>query len=164
MKSVKSEQKEVCSSGVDFIGNKGGVIASTVEVCDDRFKELSESLKRARKLSDVKNEAVRRLNLYEVNEVDEVARDLFASEEIMENQMGIIDSDDLGGSVKVVGNLKKHLHYWINTGCSDFVKSVISEGYKSVLSGVPVKYREKNNASFGNHKEFAQEAIAKLLR
>ena len=54
MKSVKSEQKEVCSPGVDFIENKGGVIASTVEVCDDRFKELSESLKRARKLSDVK--------------------------------------------------------------------------------------------------------------
>ena len=64
MKSVKSEQKEVCSPGVDFIGNKGGVIASTVEVCDDRFKELIESLKRARTLSDVKNEAVRRLNLY----------------------------------------------------------------------------------------------------
>ena len=44
----------------------------------------------------------------------------------MENEMGIKDSDDLGGLVKVVGNLEKHLNYWIDTGCSDFVKSVIS--------------------------------------
>ena len=58
----------------------------------------------------------------------------------------------------------RHLNHWIKTGCSNFVKSVIADGYKPVLSGVPENYREKNNASFKLHNKFAIEAIEKLLK
>ena len=51
----------------------------------------------------------------------------------------------------------------LSTGCSRFTESVISEGYKPVLDGVPGKYREKNNASFRNNSEFGVEAVLKLL-
>ena len=63
----------------------------------------------------------------------------------------------------VASNLRRNIEYRRSTGCSKFTESVISEGYKPVLDGVPGKSREKNNASFRNNSEFGVEAVLKLL-
>ena len=50
------------------------------------------------------------------------------------------------------------------TGASAFSLGVIKEGFKIKLEGCPedLKYEEKNNTSYKKHKEFANEAVAKM--
>ena len=114
---------------VDFIENKYNPTvvddgkASTVEVSDGRFNALNASLKEARKLSDkIKEKGIKRLKFYEVNGAEEKAQDIFEDENILEDDIGLVDSNDLNKSIDVVGNLKRHLIHWIKTSCSNFVK------------------------------------------
>ena len=45
----------------------------------------------------------------------------------------------------------------------EFVVNVIKEGFKLNMMEMPGKYEEKNNQSYMKHKEFANEAVMKLV-
>ena len=75
-------------------------------------------------------------------------------------------SEEVDATEKVTTTLRDHYSHWKETEASSFSLSVIREGYKIKLEDCPrdLKYEEKNNSSYDNHKEFADEAVAKMER
>ena len=65
----------------------------------------------------------------------------------------------------VTTTLREQVEHWEKTGASDFSLSVIKEDYKLQLENCPedVKYEEKNNKSYWDHREFADKAGDKLV-
>ena len=93
---------------------------------------------------------------------EEIATKIFEEEECADNDIGMFAEEELSDDKKVCGNLFRHKDYWKETGCSDFVYSVISEGYKPVFSEAPRRYKEKNNRSWYKNIQFGIQAVLKL--
>ena len=72
--------------------------------------------------------------------------------------------EDAEVTIRVTTTLRDHYGHWKETGASAFSLGVIREGYKIELEGCPdnLRYKEKNNTSYKNHKEFANEAVIKM--
>ena len=64
---------------------------------------------------------------------------------------------------KVYGTLKRNVRAWEQARGGEFVINVIKEGFKLNMKKMPGKYEEKNNQSYMKHKEFAKEAVLKLV-
>ena len=95
--------------------------------------------------------------------------ELFDSFEAMpeieeEDDLCEVFSEEVDATSKVTTTLRDHYSHWKETGASKFSLSVIKEGYKIKLEECPedLKYEEKNNSSYKKHKEFANEAVAKM--
>ena len=81
-------------------------------------------------------------------EIDEAERSLGKLEgavDILEGDICEIfkDEDDL--EYKVHNTLERHIGYWIETKASEFVISVIRNGYVPQLIMNPPRYKEPNN-------------------
>ena len=74
----------------------------------------------------------------------------------------LIAEEDL--EMQVHGTLREHYGAWVEAGAGSFVLGVIREGFRLNLCEEPGMYEEKNNRSFEQHKEFAVEAIKKLVK
>ena len=66
-------------------------------------------------------------------------------------------------SHKVKGSLKRHITFWQNIDASEFVLSIIQDGYKIPFIEEPPILHAKNNKSALTHKEFVQQSISELL-
>ena len=62
-----------------------------------------------------------------------------------------------GIEFKVLGTLRRNIHFWEESGASDFAKSVIRQGYMPSLVQAPGKYEEPNNASYKTHRKWANK-------
>jgi hypothetical protein len=69
-----------------------------------------------------------------------------------------------GGEVKVQGTLLRHVKAWEDAGAGAFALGVIKEGFKLSMHLVPGAYEEENNKSFEKDREFAIEAVEKLVK
>ena len=67
---------------------------------------------------------------------------------------------------KLTTTLKDHYKHWEETGASNFCLGVIKNGYRIKFKGLEedVNYREKNNKSYFEEKDFANEAVDKMLK
>ena len=162
---VDSSKVLVIEREVDSVLGEVSNGDTKARVTKDRFKNLEVSLKEARRnCSSTKPrvEGFRKLNEYEVGHAEDKASEVFEQEEREENEMGVFDEDEMTDDMKVTGNLARYKDYWHNTGCSDFVYSVVTEGYKPVFKETPRYYREKNNKSWEKHNTFGVQAVLKL--
>ena len=66
--------------------------------------------------------------------------------------------------MKVKSTLRDHYDFWVESGASEFARSVIRNGYIPSLEDMPLSYSETNNKSYGENKEWANEAVGKLVR
>ena len=66
--------------------------------------------------------------------------------------------------VKVRGTLLRHIEAWEAAGAGAFALGVIKEGFKLSMVSTPEAYEEDNNKSFKKDREFAIEAVQKLLK
>ena len=86
--------------------------------------------------------------------------------ELKEEEDDLVEvfNEESGATSKVTTTLRDHYSHWKETGASQFSLSVIKDGYKIKLEKCPedVKYEEDNNSSYRKHKEFANEAVAKM--
>ena len=74
--------------------------------------------------------------------------------------MGGLDDKD----VKVRGTLFRHVGAWRAAGAGTFALGVIEDGFKLDMFKVPGAYEEGNNKSFEKDREFAVEAVLKLVK
>ena len=95
--------------------------------------------------------------MYEIGVSGDKTHEYFMREEKEEAEIGLIDEDELDSARLVVGNPGRKKEFWKDTGCSDFVYSVLSKGYEPVFTSLPGKYKEKNNKSWKTHNEFGVE-------
>ena len=75
---------------------------------------------------------------------------------------------EIGGAggieAQVHGTLRRHAKAWEAAGAGGFVMGVINDGFKLNIKEMPGSYSEKNNKSFEKEKDFAVEAIEKLVK
>ncbi|MCP3663685.1 MAG: hypothetical protein GY696_14550 [Gammaproteobacteria bacterium] len=65
--------------------------------------------------------------------------------------------------VSVVGSLRRRIDFWVNAGASDFVQSVIRNGYRIPFLRPPPKFHFPNNHSANDHSEFVEAEIVSLF-
>ena len=63
----------------------------------------------------------------------------------------------------VKGNLKRNIEFWREIGASQYILSVIEDGYSLVFDSIPSQACFKNNNSALKHSEFVEKAILELL-
>ena len=88
--------------------------------------------------------------------------------EQVESFIFYLNSDEVKYSVNKIdtvrGGLAKSLLYWRNTlSSSEFVLSIVREGYRIPLNSVPPTCNMTNNKSARDQPEFVSDAILKLL-
>ena len=82
-----------------------------------------------------------------------------------ELKKGVIDIGGLDDKeVKVRGTLFRHVEAWQAAGAGAFALGVIKEGFKLDMFKMPGAYEEGNNKSFEKDREFAIEAVRKLVK
>ena len=76
----------------------------------------------------------------------------------------VVDTGAGDSEVKVRGTLLRHISAWEAAGAGAFALGVIKEGFKLSLVSTPEAYEEGNNKSFEKDREFAVEAVQKLVK
>ena len=76
----------------------------------------------------------------------------------------IVDTGAGDSEVKVRGTLLRHIEAWEAAGAGAFALGVIKEGFRLSMLSMPRAYEEGNNKSFEKDREFAVEAVQKLVR
>ena len=76
----------------------------------------------------------------------------------------IVDIGAGDSEVKVRGTLLRHIEAWEAAGAGAFALGVIKEGFRLSMWSTPRAYEEGNNKSFEKDREFAVEAIQKLVK
>ena len=76
----------------------------------------------------------------------------------------VVDTGAGDSEVKVRGTLLRHIEAWEAAGAGAFALGVIKEGFKLSMVSTPRAYEEGNNKSFEKDREFAVEAVQKLVR
>ena len=72
--------------------------------------------------------------------------------------------EEEGIEMTVKSTLWDHYEFWVESGASEFSKSVIRNGYIPRLEDMPLSYSEPNNKSYKNNKEWANSAVDKLVK
>jgi hypothetical protein len=76
----------------------------------------------------------------------------------------IVDVGVGDAGVKVRGTLLRHIDAWEDAGAGAFALGVLKEGFKLNMDSVPGAYEEGNNKSFEKDREFAVDAVQKLVK
>ena len=78
----------------------------------------------------------------------------------------VMYKEDEVALMKLTSTLKDHLGHWEKSGATVFVRSVIEQGYMPKFRDLPEGYRyeERNNKSYHEYREFANEAVMKLVK
>ena len=80
-----------------------------------------------------------------------------------EQGLAILYESDSNIESLITGTLRAHFSQWKKIGASTFALSVIQNGYIPKLGAMPRFYAEKNNKSYRDHADFANDAVMKLL-
>ena len=97
------------------------------------------------------------------NKLDRLEGSLIVSETDSDDHVVMFDEDS-EAEFKVKTTLRDHYEFWEQTEASEFSKSVIRNGYIPPLDSLPQAYEERNNRSYLDNKDWANEAVAKLWR
>ena len=129
---------------------KGNKKKSKEEVTEEKMRKESEG--RVKTEAKMKQEEQLLNRLEDMPEMEE------------EDELCEVFSEEVDATRKVTTTLRDHYSHWKKTEAPGFSLSVIKEGYKITLEDCPkdLKYEEKNNKSYNNHKEFADEVVAKM--
>ena len=77
---------------------------------------------------------------------------------------GIVDIGVGDAGVNVRGTLLRHIDACKDAGAGAFALGVIKEGFKLSMQSAPGAYEEGNNKSFEKDREFAIDAVQKLVK
>ncbi len=64
---------------------------------------------------------------------------------------------------RVFGSLKRNYGFWESMGASEFILSVIREGYKIPFEEIPPSFQLRNNCSALRHQSFVSQEISSHL-
>jgi hypothetical protein len=74
----------------------------------------------------------------------------------------VIFEDDIDAEMEVTSTLRSHYDFWVESGASEFAKSVVRNGYIPSFSEIPSGYKKPNNKSYKENRFWANESVAKL--
>ena len=127
---------------------KGKKKKSKEDVIEEKMRKESEG--REKKEAKMKKDEQLLNKLEDMPEMEE------------EDDLCEVFSEEVNATRRVTTTLRDHYSHWKKTEASGFSLSVIREGYKLEDCPKNWKYEEKNNSSYNNYKEFADEAVARM--
>lgn len=99
-------------------------------------------------------------NKYFDNYCDEFGENYY---QFLEQIQFFENSEKCGNFHGVKGSLSKHITFWENIGCSEFVLNTLKEGYIIPFVKTPPRMFSKNNRSASINDKFVDDAVAELV-
>ena len=156
-------------SSVKIVEATSGSSRMAKRKADVLGQEIAQFLKDERKKVDTKKAGKVFAEKDEQEAKDEARLAKHENElEIKEEEVDIAEmfEEDDEAKLKLTTTLKDNVKHWEETGASNFCLSVIKNGYKMNLEGFDetIEYQEKNNQSYFENKEFANNAVDTMAK